>query len=295
MLKLFTFCVFINRHSKINLIKSLIILLNSLKEHILNYELICYINFEFDKKIFNDYNIVFKKYYTKDKLYNNNKIIKKNTKLYYDWLNLSYNKINIYKDLYDEYKTDYIWVDLDTIVVSDITYLNKFNNFFIINGGSSNKKMNLFTNSQNYFVNLNDYIQGNIWKLNIELYDELMILLNELKNMKLILKYDLQDLFNYYVYIKNNINKVNIIGKTVKLNVLYGLCIWSKIGNTHATENGLNNLYYDNDYILKSNYYNDYEIHIISLTFFTMNKIWNKIKFKEIFNKYINNINNINL
>jgi len=45
------------------------------------------------------------------------------------------------------------------------------------------------------------YILGNIWKLNIELYNNLIECLNHIIASKLQLRYDLQDLYNYYTYI----------------------------------------------------------------------------------------------
>ena len=48
-----------------------------------------------------------------------------------DFLNLSFNKINIYKDLYDEFKMNFVWIDLDTFICSDISYLDDLPNIFL--------------------------------------------------------------------------------------------------------------------------------------------------------------------
>ena len=85
---LYTFCVDIKKHSQDTLTKCLLMLIKSLDNYIQKYKLIIYTNFniKLDNK-----NVTFRKYYDKtiSKNYNN------------DWLNLSFNKINIYKDLYD--------------------------------------------------------------------------------------------------------------------------------------------------------------------------------------------------
>ena len=203
-----------------------------------------------------------------------------------DWLNLSFNKIYIYKDLYDEFKKNFIWIDLDTIITYNISYINDLNNCFIENGGTCNFPNKLFTNNNLITVPRNRYIQGNFWKLNIELYYQLMKTLDELKNKKLYLRYDLQDLFSYYIFIKKNgdLSNINIIGYNVKINSLNGLSIWSKNGNSHANICGLNNLYYYNN-TLRTKYYPTKEIHILSFTFKTLKILWDNDKFNQLFTK----------
>ena len=100
---------------------------------------------------------------------------------------VSFNKINIYKDLYDEYKKNYIWIDLDTIICYNIDYINDLSNVFIENGGDCINKNTLFTNNNSIVVPRNRYIQGNFWKLDIELYYKLIETLDDLnkENLKL--------------------------------------------------------------------------------------------------------------
>ena len=125
----------------------IIIIINVQK--INNYKIICYTNFDIHNIISKIENIEYREYYDNSK-YN----------LYKDrWLNMSFNKINIYKDLYDEYKKDYIWIDLDTIICYDITYINDLSNVFIENGGISEKDNIIFSNNKSYNVPRNKYIQ----------------------------------------------------------------------------------------------------------------------------------------
>ena len=271
----YTFCVDIGKHSKEELVKCLDILLNSIHKNIKNYELICFTNFEI-KDILPQYNIKYRKYYDNQikKLYDNK------------WLNLSFNKINIYKDLYDEFNKDFIWIDLDTIICYDISYINDLSNVFIENGGPCINKNLLFSNNNNITVPRNRYILGNFWKLNINLYNKLINTLDKIIKNNLKLRFDLQDLYSYYVYIENcgNINKlgINIIGNNVKTTTINGLSIWDKNGNTHATLNGLNNLYIDNN-VIRSKLYSNKEIHILSFTFNSLKKLYNTEKFNELF------------
>ena len=276
MLLFYTFCCDIGKHTKPDLIKVLNTLMNSIHKNISNYKLLCFTNFtnELSKKINQKYNIEFIEYYYKEKF-----------KLYDNaWLNLSFNKINIYKDLHDEFNRDFCWIDLDTIICQDISYINDLSNVFIENGGTYSGKNLLFSNNSSITVPRNRYIQGNFWKLNIKLYNNLMNTLVSLINKNLKLRYDLQDLFSYYIYIENNgENKdINILGNNIKNDIINGLAIWSINGNTHATQSGIDNLYLDNN-MLKSKFYPDKSIHILSFTFDSLKKLYNSEKFKQLF------------
>ena len=249
----YTFCVDIKKHSRETLSNALNLLLNSIHKYIKNYKLLCFTNFKI-KNIPKKYNIEYRTYYDnqKEKLYP-----------FSDWLNLSFNKINIYKDLHDEFNKDFIWIDLDTVIYYDISYINDLANVFIENGGTSVDPMTLFSNNNYITVPTNIYIQGNFWKLNIDLYNKLMITLDKIKIKNLRLQYDLQDLFNYYTYIENNgkLNNINIIGNNVKTESINGLCVWSKIGNTHLSSfdvdvDGLNNVYINNNRLITNEYRN---------------------------------------
>lgn len=276
MLLLYTFCCYIEKYSKSELIKVLNILLMSIHKNILDYKLICFTNFtnELNKQVSKKYNIEYRQYYDKQK-----------NKLYNDqWLNLSFNKINIYKDLYDEFNKDFCWIDLDTIICHDISYINDLSNIFIEIGGTGSNKTILFTNNSSITVPRNRYIQGNVWKLDINLYNSLMKTLDKLINKRLKLRYDLQDLFNYYIYIENNghYKNINILGNNTKPDSMYGLSVWNKNSNSHPCSESLNNLYLDNN-VLKTTIYPNKNIHILSLTFYTLLKIQNVQKFKELF------------
>ena len=120
--------------------------------------------------------------------------------------------------------------------------------------------------------------------MRIKIYNELIVCFDEIKNLKLKLRYDLQDLFNYYINIsKKNNDYINIIGLNYLPNTLNGLSMWSLQGNTHCTIDGLNNLYYDENKKLKTKYYPTKNIDLISFTFGTLLEIWNTQKFKELF------------
>ena len=263
--------MYIGKHTIVDLLNALNLLIKSLEKYN-NFHLHVFSNFEIknDKS-----NIKFCPYFDKDENHFNNK-----------WLNLCFNRINIYKYLYDKFKINFVWIDLDTLVTTNIDYLNNIDSYFVDCGGSSTDACILFKNSNKYSVPRNIWIQGNMWKLNINLYNVLMKEFNKLTEQKLILEYDLQDLFTYYVYFilkgKINENKIYIAGRNYKPETLNGLSIWAKTGDAHANIVGLNNMYYENDQ-LRSKFYPDKEIHIVSFTFATLKIIINKKKFKELF------------
>ena len=203
---------------------------------------------------------------------------------------MSFNKLYIYKYLYDKYNINFLWIDLDTIVSHNIEYINDVKSYFVENGGIPTKPNDLFENIK-ICVPRNRYIQGNIWKLNIDLYNDLMKTFKEIGDNNWKLRYDGQDLFNYHIYYKLqgklDENNIYISGLNYKPETINGLSIWCTSGHSHATLNGLNNMYYHNN-TLKSNFYPNKEIHFVSFTFYTLNKLINTPKFKELFiNNYI--------
>ena len=210
-MKFFTFCVDIKRHSRKDLNKSLELLLKSMCHYLEDFKLIVYSN----------YHINISHSHVECRDYYDQKI----SKMYQDkWLNLSFNKIHFYKDLHDEFGQDFIWIDLDTIVCADLSYLDQLDNIFVENGGRPTKKNVLFSNNNQITVPRNRYIQGNFWKVNIDLYNQLMSCLSELNRKKLKLRYDCQDLFSYYIYNhkKGDLTGFNILGHNYLPNTLNG-------------------------------------------------------------------------
>jgi len=273
MLYIYTFCVFINKHSKEELIKVLNLFIKSLDINVKIYKLIIYTNFI---ETLNNNNIELREYYDKsENRYND------------IWLNLSYNKINIYKDLNKEFNINFLWIDLDTIITYDISYLNDIDNIFLEIGGNCEEKKTIFCNSNETIITKN-YIQGNIWKLNINLYNDLIICLKKLDKNNLKLKLDLQDLFNYYIYFykEKKFDNINIYGNNYYKNLLNGLSQWDINNQTHACYNGLEKMYLENN-ILKTKFDNSKEIHIVSFTFYSLKTLYNILLFKKLFYKYI--------
>ena len=280
MFLLFTFCCDIGKHTRPNLIKVFNLLLNSIHTNIESYKLICFTNFknELTKNISKKYNIEFREYYDKEEI-----------KLYQSvFYNLSFNKVNIYKDLYDEFNKDFCWIDLDTIICRDISYINDLSNVFLEIGGDLSNNKILFSNDKTITVPRKNYIQGNFWKININLYNNLMITLDELKKKNLKLRLDLQDLFNYFIYIKNNgeYNKfnINILGNNIMKDSINGIALWCRHKpNNRARWSGLKNLYLENN-VLKTKLYPDKNIHILSFTFPSLVKLYDNSpkKFKQL-------------
>ena len=279
MLKFFSFCCFINKISKEDLVFALKLLLSSLDYYVKSYEFIIYTNFNIDV---NHKNVTIRNYY-------DNKIIKycEGNTTFDNWFNLSFNKINIYKDLYDEYNENYIWIDLDTVIMTDISYLENVDNFFIEYGGNVGDP---FTIVNNHFdLDISRTIQGSTWKLNIQLYNSFMETLEELNKQNLKVAYDFSGLAAYYLYrkLEGQINdkNINVFGLNYQINTMNSLFVWNdnvNSKNIHCNIDGLQNLYYENG-ILKTNFHPNKEIHFLTCTFISLNEIKHTELFKELF------------
>jgi len=279
-LKLFTFCVDIGRFPRQCLIHAFNLLVSSLDYYVKDYKLIIFCNFELKT---NNKNVEFRQYYNvKSKNYTDTHVN--------EWYNLSFNKFFIYKDLYDEYQEDYTWIDLDTVVVSDIRYINNLSNVFIENGITplikNVEQWPLFTNTDECKVSVDKYIQGNLWKINNNLYNKLIHLFEEIKSNGLILRYDFQDLLNFYINIIGN-NEINVIGRNIFKNVNNGMSIWSRDKLVHSNIEGLLSIYFENGICKTLN--SNKNIHIISFTFYTLNKLFNSPKFNTLFGHLLTN------
>lgn len=254
MINIFTFCVDINRHTQNELLTFLSILVGSLDYHLKQiYKLIVYKNFCIP---INHPNVEFRQYYDNEP-----------DKMYQDpWLNLSLNKINVYKDLLDETGIDFLWLDLDTYVAHDISYINDLPSCFIEHGGMVDKPWKLFLNSEKYDVPTNRYIQGNVWKLNEQLYDSLGHTLKKIKSKDLLPCYDLQDLFNYYFFyeLNGNLSSINILGFNSKVETINGLGIWDKERSVGPRAWSVAELFHDNNENLRTKLFPDKVIHFVS-------------------------------
>ena len=280
MLKFFSFCCLIGKNSEQDLLYALNTLLKSLDYYVKDYQFILYTNFSIN---INHKNLIIRNYYdnTVNKLYNESEM-----GMWGVWLNLSFNKINIYKDLYNEFNENYIWTDLDLIIAHDISYIDTIDNFFVEHGGNCLEPHYII--KDHYYIPENRHIQGAMWKLNIILYNKLMETLNDLniKNLKLI--YDTQSLFAYYIYnlLEGRVdeNSINVLGYNYNPHTINGLGIWDNNINTfkHVNVEGFNNLYKENN-IIRTKYYPDKEIHILMFTFNSFIENDYNYKLKELF------------
>lgn len=254
-------------------------LIKSLDKHVIDYKFILFTNIN---NLSVPYpNIEIRQYYDNSP-----------TKNYYNghmntWFNMCFNRLFIWKDLYDEYKQNFIWTDLDLIVTHDIKYLGDIDNFFVPHGGNHEDKVYSIIENFPHIEN-NKHIQGAFWKININTYDNLVKTLNILIESNIKIEYDTQGLFTHYIHniIKNNFdeNNIKILGINFLPNAIGGLGIWSNDphNNKHCNLDALNNLFFENG-ILKTNYYLDKEIHFVMFTFYTLKVIANTPKFKELF------------
>lgn len=224
------------------------------------------------------------------------------------WHKLSFNKIHVFKNLYDEYGgVCFTWIDLDTIVLADMSYLNGVDNYFVMHGGAVSDRMHdvLVYDGVGgggaggggaggagrviWSIPERTYIQGSFWKLNLSLYHEVLRLDSMFREIGVRGKYDLQSLFAvmawggglcpYYDGVSRAVtNSMLIIGENFMPGVMNGLGVWDTkngVGN-HVNTESLGNFRWGgaNDGgggggmgIFRTSMYPDKEIHILSLTF----------------------------
>ena len=164
------------------------------------------------------------------------------------WHKLSFNKIYVFKNLYDEYDGEcFTWIDLDTIVLADMSYLNGVDNYFIMHGGAVSDRMHdvLVGGGAGggggggviWAIPERTYIQGSFWKLNLSLYHEVLRLDSLFRENGVRLKYDLQSIFAvmawggglcpFYDGVSRAMtNSMLVIGENFMPGVMNGLGVW---------------------------------------------------------------------
>ena len=183
------------------------------------------------------------------------------------WHQLSFNKIHAFKNLYDEYGgVCFTWIDLDTIVLADLSYLNEVDNYFVKHGGvvSEDRRHDVLLRGGGdghggdvlWTVPEALYIQGSFWKLNLSLYHEVLRLDSVFRENGVRLKYDLQSIFAVMAWggggggvgggggggvcpFYHGVSRVSdgsmlVIGENFMPGVMNGLAVWD-------TKNGVGN------------------------------------------------------
>jgi len=139
------------------------------------------------------------------------------------WYKLNFNRVHAFKNLYDEYDgVCFTWIDLDTIVVADLSYLGGVDNYFIFHGGGggsglrSDRRHDVLLGAGGgdggggggdggggdggggvlWSVPERMYIHGSFWKLNLSLYHEILRLDALFRENGARLKYDVQSIFS---------------------------------------------------------------------------------------------------
>jgi len=182
------------------------------------------------------------------------------------WHKLSFNKIHVFKNLYDEYGGEcFTWIDLDTIVLADMSYLRLVDNYFVMHGGAVSDRMHdvlVYDGVGSgggvgggggrviWSIPERMYIQGSFWKLNLSLYHEVLRLDSMFREIGVRGKYDLQSIFAvmawgggvcpYYDGVSRasldggDGRSMMVIGENFMPDVMNGLGVWD-------TKNGVGN------------------------------------------------------
>jgi hypothetical protein len=164
------------------------------------------------------------------------------------WYKLNFNRVHAFKNLYDEYDGScFTWIDLDTIVVADLSYLREVDNYFIIHGGVSERTHDVLLGPGGdviWSVPERMYIHGSFWKLNLSLYHEILRLDLMFRENGVRLKYDIQSIFSVMAWggggggnrcpFYDGGGSMLVIGYNYRPDVMNGLGVWD-------TKNGVGN------------------------------------------------------
>ena len=255
-LKLFTFCFYIGKNSYQELVRMLFVLVASLDQFHPDFFLVVYHNLGLT---FDDPRVECRRWEVKDgggerllleaEGCDGNVWIE-GSAVRNRWHKLSFNKIHVFKNLYDEYGgVCFTWIDLDTIVLADMSYLNGVDNYFVMHGGAVSDRMHdvLVGGGGRVIWSIPErmYIQGSFWKLNLSLYHEVLRLDSMFREIGVRGKYDLQSLFavmawggglcpHYDGVSRAVTNSMMVIGENFMPGVMNGLGVWD-------TKNGVGN------------------------------------------------------
>ena len=236
------------------------------------------------------------------------------------WYKLNFNRVHAFKNLYDEYDGEcFTWIDLDTIVLADLSYLAEVDNYFIFHGGrgSGERMHDVLVGGGGggggvggvggdvlWSVPEALYIHGSFWKLNLSLYHEVLRLDSVFRENGVRLKYDVQSIFSvmarggggggygrcpfYDGPSRAMTGSMLVIGENIRVCVMNGLGVWDNkdsVGNHVNTESLENFRWSDGGSIFRTSMYPDKEIHILSLTFdsFFMSNVCGSSDFARLF------------
>ena len=252
----YSFCFDIRRIHKSILIQAYTGLIKSLDYFNNNYKFIIYTNFNIplinDKIEIINYNIT------------NIKSVYNNTDSN-AWYNMSFHKLIIYKELLEKYGKSPIWIDLDTIICRNIDHLENYDNFFIKQGTEDTRQ---FAIVNNLHIESNKYIQGNIWKLDPTLYNELIELWD---SMPVKPHYDTQGLFNFAYHFKGFNSKMKIVGEDIDCNTINGLEYVDPITLKHPEISLIKNKIIFNDSKIMHTILHK-EMQFMTFTFYTLRR-----------------------
>lgn len=157
------------------LVKTFKLLYNSLDYFNENFTLHVYTNFDNHRDLEKEKSKI---HYFPESLFKN--------KYKDSWINLSYNKIVAAENILKQYDS-VLWIDLDTIVCKDISYINNLDNFFIKNNSGDQIQ---YINNQ-YSVKNKDWMMGHVWKVNQKTINSFKKIEQQVEEPR----YDIQDYF----------------------------------------------------------------------------------------------------
>ena len=278
-LSLFTFCFYIGKNTYNELVRMLYVLLASLNQFHPDFFLVVYHNLGIT---IDDPRVVCREWEVKDDGGErllleaegcDGNVWVEGSAVRNRWYRLNFNRVHAFKSLYDEYHGEcFTWIDLDTIVLSDLSYLNGVDNYFIFHGGEvrNDRRHDVLLGCDGrvlWSVPEAVYIHGSFWKLNLSLYHEVLRIDSLFRENGVRLKYDVQSIFAvmawgggggggggggdvcpFYHGMSRVLDRsMNVIGLNFMPWVMNGLAVWDTINGVgnHVNQESLGNFWWE--------------------------------------------------
>lgn len=289
-IRLFTFCFYIGKNTYHELVRMLYVLIASLNQFHPDFFLVVYHNLGLT---IDDPRVVCREWEVKDDGGErllleaegcDGNVWVEGSAVRNRWYRLNFNRVHAFKNLYDEYDgVCFTWIDLDTIVLADLSYLNGVDNYFIFHGGEvrNDRRHDVLLRGGDsqvlWSVPEALYIHGSFWKLNLSLYHEVLRIDSLFRENGVRLKYDVQSIFSvlawgggvgdgggdgggggggggsgdvcpfYHGISRVSDRSMNVIGLNFMPWVMNGLAVWDTINGVgnHVNQESLGNFWWE--------------------------------------------------
>lgn len=178
------------------------------------------------------------------------------------WQHLLTLKFSTYAKLVEEFTESPIWIDLDTFVSNDISYLDEAEAFCTPLGTSETRLMALHKSEKAWAVQRNRMINTSIFKVTPSALEQIQQVASQNKGQ---LPLGDQDAFNIAVHFLGV--RIPALGAELHDDRVYSYEAWNKEAATHLNDKNSSVLFQDNRRIMRSSLHPGKSVDLIQFTF----------------------------